>query len=64
MAIVTTTKFVLPIPAEFIRHVTEAIILQTKNEEDLTSPTIPIVTRAKLLVAREGLITATFERES
>ena len=64
MTTLTTKKIVLPIPSEFIRHVTDVIIQQTKNEEDVTTETIPIVTRAKSLVAKEGLIITTFERES
>ena len=64
MTTVRTKQIILPVPAEFIRHVTDVIIQQTKNEEDVTSSTIPLVTRAKILVEREGLIVTTFERES
>lgn len=64
MAKITLKKIVLPIPTEFLRHVTEEFIEQTKKEEDLTATTIPLVTRAKILVARKGIIITTFEEES
>lgn len=59
----TVKRFVLPTPAEFIRHVARMLLLNHRDERDTDTEMMPIVTRAKTLTEKKGLIVATAEKE-
>lgn len=56
------SKFVLPNPVEFLRHVHQVIFLNHKSGEDTETTLSPIVTRAKSLTRQEGVSITTYER--
>ena len=56
------TKYVLPNPVEFLRHIHQVIFLNHKTETDTESTLDPIVTRAKNLTTKKGVIATTYER--
>lgn len=63
MAKKTTTKIILPTPTEFIRYMAEIILLNQKNDDATSTEVTPIVTRAKALVGRRGLLIVSLEKE-
>jgi len=56
-------RFVLPTPTEFIRHISRILLLNQKNDRDTETVMLPVVTRAKTLTEREGIIVSTSEKE-
>lgn len=57
------TRLVLPVVAEFLRFVTETLQLDTRAGQETETTMAPIVTRAKSLVSRRGLILAYIRTE-
>jgi hypothetical protein len=64
MATTTDDKLVLLNPTDFIRHVSNVIMLNQREGRDTASELPPIVTRAKNIADRKSLLIAKFEKEN
>lgn len=64
MAETTTQKIVLLNPTDFVRHVSDVILLNQKAERETTSTLPSIVSRAKSIANRTGFMLADFKRTS
>jgi len=58
---VKTYKLVLPTGPDFIRHISNVLMLSTRAEVDTDANLPSLVTRAKTLVNKEGFILSVFE---
>ena len=56
------SKFVLPNPVEFLRHIHQVIFLNHKTGADTKTTLDPIVTRAKSITQQSGVSMTTYER--
>jgi hypothetical protein len=63
MATQTTLKIILPTPTEFIRYMAEVILLNQKNDNDTSTQVTPLVTRAKALTEKRGLLIVSLTKE-
>ena len=63
MAKILNTKIVLPTPTEFIRYVSRILLFNQRAGRDTDTKLAPLVTRAKSLTSRSGLLLETSEKE-
>lgn len=58
------TELVLPTPTEFLRWVARVCLNYQKVQQDTVVSEPPRVTKAKLLVARKGLIVTSYTKDT
>jgi hypothetical protein len=64
MATTSDQKLVLLNPTDFVRHVSTVIMLNQREDRDTSSELPSIVSRAKNISDRRGLLIAKFEKEN
>jgi len=64
MATTTDKKLVLLNPTDFVRHVSNVIMLNQREDRDTKSELPSIVTRAKNIAGRKSLLIAEFVKEN
>ena len=64
MAVTSEEQLVLLNPTDFIRHVSNVILLNQKEDRETNSELPAIVSRAKNITGRKGLLIATFEKDN
>jgi len=64
MATTSEKTLILLNPTDFVRHVSNVILLNQKEDRDTDSQLPAIVSRAKNIAGRSGLLIATFEKDN